>query len=79
MENRGDIAMDVYDSVSEKLGCDLIEFIRKTHEKNLDPNIVWTEDDREKENPFAMLTKEELETVNEYAMLLHDEYFGPLE
>ena len=43
------------------------------------PNIVWTEDDREKENPFAMLTKEELETVNEYAMLLHDEYFGPLE
>lgn len=68
--------MDVYDSVSEKLGCDLIEFIRKTHEKNLDPNIVWTEDDRDEENPFAMLTKEELETVNEYAMLLHDEYFG---
>lgn len=71
--------MDVYDSVSEKLGCDLIEFIRKTHEKNLDPNLVWYEDDREEENPFAMLTKEELETVNEYAMLLHDEYFGPLE
>lgn len=68
--------MDVYDSVSEKLGCDLIEFIRKTHEKNLDPNIVWTEDDREKVNPFAKLTEEELETVREYAMLLHDEYFG---
>ncbi len=79
MQNRGDIAMDVYDSVSKILGCDLIEFIRKTHEKNLDPNIVWTEDDREKENPFAILTKEELETVNKYAMLLHDEYFGPLE
>lgn len=68
--------MDVYDSVSEKLGCDLIEFIRKTHEKNLDSNIVWTEDDREKVNPFAKLTEEELETVREYAMLLHDEYFG---
>ena len=70
--------MDVYDSVSEKLGCDLIEFIRKTHEKNLDPNKVWHEDDREEENPFAMLTKEELEIVNEYAMLLHDEYCGTL-
>lgn len=55
-----------------------MESIRKTHEKNLDPNIVWTEDDREKENPFAKLTKEELETVNEYAMLLHDEYCGTL-
>lgn len=64
--------------MSEKLGCDLIEFIRKTHEKNLDPNKVWTDDDREEVNPFAMLTEEELETVREYAMLLHEEYFGSL-
>lgn len=70
--------MDAYESVSEKLWCDLIKFIRKTHERNLVPNLVWTEDDKEKVNQFAMLTEEELETVREYAMLLHDEYFGSL-
>lgn len=57
--------MDLYESISEKLGMDLIEYI-DYHRKN--PPKFVTEDDNY-DNPLEVLTLEEVELFQEYALM----------
>ncbi|HEM6082155.1 TPA: hypothetical protein ACGOZJ_001763 [Streptococcus suis] len=61
--------MDLYESVSKKLGKDLLQYLEDLRKENAQKSD-WTEDDSE-ENPLSALTLEELDLFEEYALLTY--------